>query len=164
MEPELPEVSNNRWDSLIELDPRQLVQIALVGAVTGAVVWLLTLLIRQVVFVPLFCGDPMSSGCTGASGTASIIAGIIGAVIGLMGLVRISVYRPLLIVLAAMVALWGFGSWLSDNPWYQAMTWSVILYALTYAAFAWLVRPRIFGIALGTVVVVIILARWFAVL
>lgn len=163
MEPESSDTSN-RWGGLIDLEPLQLAQVAFVGAVTGAVVWLLTLLIRQIIFVPLFCGDPNSGGCVGSAFTAGIFAGLIGAVLGLMGLVRMSVFRPLLIVLAALIALWGLGGWLSAVQWYQGLAWSVVLYAIVFTAFAWLVRPRVFGIAVGVIAVVIILARWLAML
>lgn len=153
---------SNRWDNfLIELQPQQLLHIALSGAVVGVAVWLLTMLIRHVVMVPIFCGDPSSAGCAGATDVAGIFATIIAAVIGLMGLVRIGVYRPLLIVIAAAISLWGLSGWVS-GLFIGALVWSVVLYALAYTAFAWFVRIRPFVPALVVVVVVVLLARVLA--
>lgn len=153
--------NSSRWrDGLIELQPQQLAQIAFVGAVTGAILWLFTLLIRHVIMVPLFCGDPASGACVGTVNTASIVATVLTAIAGLMGLVRMSVFRPLLIVTAAAICLWGLGGWLTHTPWYEALAWSIILYGLSYAAFAWLVRPRAFLPALIIVIAVVVLTRW----
>lgn len=154
---------SNRWDQfLIELQPRQLAQIALAGAIAGVAVWLLTMLIRQVILVPIFCGNPASATCVGANDIAGIFATIIAAVIGLMGLVRIGAFRPLLIVIAAAISLWGLSSWVS-GLFIGALVWSVVLYALAYTAFAWFVRIRPFVPALLVVVFVVFLARVLAI-
>lgn len=151
--------SSNRWGELIELQPQQLIQIALLGAVAGAATWLLGLFVRQVIFVPLFCGDPTNGLCVGAPELSSNIATLFAAVIALLGLVRFSVYRPLLIVIAAAISLWGLGTWTAGLPWFESIAWAVLLYAFAYVLFAWLVRPRSFVFALVIVAVVVILAR-----
>jgi len=157
--------SSSRWDNfLIELQPQQLIQIAFTGAVVGLAAWLLAMLVRQVIVVPLFCGDPTNAACVGATDISGIVATILAGVVGLMGLVRIGVFRPLLIVIAAAICLWGLGSWVGALQWYTALAWSVILYGLTYTMFAWIVRIREFIPAAICVVVVIVLARWLAIL
>ncbi len=150
--------------SLIELRPQTLLQTALLGAGLGVLSWLLTLLIRQVVFVPLFCGDPTNSQCVGATGSAGVIALLLTGVVGLLGLVRLGVYRPLLVALAATVALWGVSLWVGNMYWFEAIAWSVALFALVYAAFTWLVRPRSFAFAVVLVVVTLVVIRIVAVL
>lgn len=145
--------------SLIDLSPQALIQVVLLGAGMGLVYWLLTLAIRQVVFVPLFCGDPASSMCVGATGGAGVVALIAVTIIGLLGLVRLAVYRPLLIVLATTMSLWGIASWTAPMFWLEGLAWTVVLFAFCYAVFTWLVRPRAFGIAVALVVVVVLLAR-----
>lgn len=156
--------SSELFGGLIEMPQQQVIQIALFGAVLGVAAWVLALLVRQVILVPLFCGDPASGACVSATGTATTIAGLLTGIIGLLGLVRLSVYRPLLIVLAAVIALWGIGAWTAQLPWYEALSWSVILYALTYLAFSWLVRPRLFAPAVILVVVAVALIRWLPLL
>lgn len=155
---------SNTSQTLIDLRPQTLVQVALFGAGLGLVSWLLTMLVRQIIFVPLFCGDPANSLCVGATGSAGVLALIITGIIGLLGLVRLGVYRPLLVALAAAVTLWGVAVWTGGMLWYEAIAWTVILYALAYVVFTWLVRPRAFGLAAGAVIVVVILSRIVAAL
>ena len=145
--------------SLIELRPQTLLQVALLGAGLGIASWLLTMLVRQIIFVPLFCGDPSNSMCVGATGGAGVIVLIAMGIAGLLGLVRLGVYRPLLVALAAAVTLWGMSVWLGGLYWFEALAWSILLYALSYVVFTWLVRPRNFGLAALLVVIVVLLAR-----
>lgn len=156
--------SSKRWDNfLIELQPQQLVQIAFLGAVVGIIFWLLTLLLQQIL-TPIFCDASVDGSCGAATSVSDIIATIFAGVAGLLGLVRVGVYRPLLIAVAVALALWGFGGWINGLPWFTAVAWSVVLYALTYMLFAWIVRIRAFLPAIVTITVVIVLARWLAVL
>lgn len=151
--------TSNSVQTLIELRWQALVQVGLLGAGLGLLSWLLTILVRQVIFVPLFCGDPTNAACVGATGSAGVLALIITGIVGLLGLVRLGVYRPLLVALAAAVSLWGVAVWIGAMQWYEAAAWSALLYALIYMAFTWLVRPRAFGLALTLVVLVTILSR-----
>lgn len=155
--------SSDSSPSLIDLNQQSIVQVALLGAGLGLLSWLLTLLIRQIVFVPLFCGDPANGACVDATGGAGVVALIITGVVGLLGLVRLAIYRPLVVAIATAVSLWSLGSWITDMFWLEAAAWSVILYALCYVLFTWLVRPRSFVLAVGLVVAVVLLARIFAV-
>lgn len=152
--------SSNRWDNLIELHPNQLIQVAILGAVVGIVVWLLSLFIGQLVLAPMMCGNG-SADC-GATSVGGAIATILAGLVGLMGLVRLSVYRPLLIVLAALVSLWGLSNWVSGLAWFEALSWSVLLYGFAYATFAWLVRPRPFIPVVIIVVLLVLLVRILA--
>jgi hypothetical protein len=152
--------SSNRWGGLIELGTQQLIQIALLGVGLGAAYWLLTQIIRQVILVPLLCGDPSTSACLGASDTSGAIATVVVAIVGVLGLVRLSVYRPLIIVVAAAISLWGLSSWVAGLQWFEGLAAAVILYAVSYVTFSWLVRPRAFAPAMIIVAVVVILARW----
>jgi hypothetical protein len=110
---------------------------------------------------PVMCGSGLNS-CSGAIDMAGAIATVLGGVVGLLGLVRLSVYRPLLIVLAAAACLWGLSSWVGNLAWFEALSWSVLLYGFAYTAFAWLVRPRPFVPVVIIVIVVVFLARLFA--
>ena len=156
--------TSNRWGGFIEMPRNQVVQIAFLGAVLGFAYWLLTLFLRYVILDPLFCADPASGSCVSSLGNASNVASVIVAIIGLLGLIRLSVYRPLLIVIATMVSLWGLGTWVNDVSWYGALIASIVLFALGYVTYSWLVRPRSFPIALIIIVAVVILTRWLPVL
>jgi hypothetical protein len=154
-----PSVSANRWDGLIELQPQQLVQVAFLGAIAGAIAWVLTSLIYHAIMVPLYCSNASSVACGGSLGVAGGIAAVLAGIAGLLGLVRLSVFRPLLIVLGAVITLWGLSSWVGGLPWYQELAWSIMLTGLTYTAFAWLVRPRSFVVAAIIVFVAVVVAR-----
>lgn len=150
---------SEKTPSFIELSPQSLLQVALLGAGLGVLYWLLTLLVRQIVFVPLFCGDPTNTMCVGATGSAGVVALLLASIVGLLGLVRLAIYRPLLIALAAAVSLWGLSGWTANMFWLEALASSVVLFALCYVIFTWLVRPRSFALAGVLVVVMVILAR-----
>lgn len=156
--------SSDNTQTLIELRPQALVQVALLGAGLGILYLLLTLLLRQVIFVPLFCGDPANSMCVGATGGAGVIALVLTSIAGLLGLVRLAIYRPLLVAIAVAVSLWGLSAWTSNMYWVEATMWTVALFALCYTVFTWMVRPRSFPLALALVVITIVLIRVVAVL
>jgi hypothetical protein len=150
----------NTWSELIEMPQHQVLQVVLLGAGLGFFAWAVGLLVRHIVFVPLFCGDPTSSMCLSAPDASANVAAIITAIVGLLGLVRLSIYRPLIVAVAVLLSLWGFGGWTNGFLWYESLAWAILLYALCYTAFSWLVRPRSFIPALALVLVAVILVRW----
>ena len=155
------ELLSRQDNFLIELQPQQLIQIAFSGAIVGLAVWLLTLFIGQVILIPLFCGDSASAACTGSTDIAGTFATIIAGIVGLIGLVRFGAFRPLLIVIAAAISLWGLSGWV-NGMFIIGLIWSVLLYALTYVAFAWFARIRPFVPALILVILVVLGARILA--
>lgn len=149
---------------LIEVKQQLMIQVALLGAALGVAAWLLAALIRQVIFEPLFCGDAANGMCVSAASNSGLVALTIVSVAGLMGLVRLGAYRPLLVVIAAAITLWGLASWTHNLSWLEAILWSAILFALSYVVFLWLARIRPFAIAVIAIVLVVVLARWIPVL
>ena len=79
-------------------------------------------------------------------------------------LVRIRVYRPLLVVLAVVLALWGIQSIVVVLPWYLALVGMVAVGALSYSLFAWIARLRSFVLAAIVTVVIAVLVRCVIVL
>ena len=143
---------------LIDIRPNTLVQVVLLGIILGAASWLLTVVIDRFVVGVLVCGG-QGVTCDNSTVIAGNIALVLTAVGGLLGLVRLGVYRPLLVVIAAAIVLWGLSGYVLGMQWYEAMAWTVLLSAVTYVTFTWLVRPRFFLIAIILVLVVVILAR-----
>lgn len=145
-------------EQLIDVRPNTMVQVALLGVILGAASWLLTMLIDRLVTGALLCGDqgPICQSSTVVAGNIAIVLAAVG---GLLGLVRLSVYRPLLVVIAAAIVLWGLAGFTYGMQWYEAMAWTVMLSAITYVTFVWLVRPRFFLIAIILVLAVVISAR-----
>ena len=146
---------------IIDVAPKTYLQVAVAGLVLGLFAWVVTLVVSHFIIDPLFCttDGPNFSVCTQGGVLASNLATIASGLLGLLALVKLGVYRPLLIVIASAIVLWGLGTWIGAMDWYWALIWSGLLYAISYVAFAWLTRIRVFWIALAAVVVLVILTR-----
>ena len=128
--------------AIIEQDGRLSLKVAVTGLVLGVVAWGLTMLLERFVLRGLFCGDPSSAACTNITAISGNIAAVVIAIIGVIVLVRLSVFRPLLIVLGAAISLWGLAAWLANVSMVEQVAWSAALYALLYSLYAWIARIR----------------------
>jgi len=126
------------------MSAQQLIQVAVFGLVTGLVVWGLTYIFSTYMLEPLLCQNDMAGGCTAASLYGEGIATVIGAAVGLFILVKLQVFRPLLVVLAAVVSLWGIIGIVSTLPWYIVGFCCAVLYMMVYLLFTWITRIRLF--------------------
>lgn len=137
------QAESNNITSIVDMRPDVVVRVALLGLAIGVVAWALTFGLRRYAVGPILC--PTTGSQDACSSTASVsgnIALILTAVAGMLGMVRLGVYRPMLVAIAAVLALWGIGGWLSNIVWYEAIGWSALIYMVTYVALSWLVRPR----------------------
>ena len=144
---------------LVAMNYQKLIYIVIIGLITGAAIWGLTLLLDVYIYKALLCANESAQQCIASTRYATTTATILGAAIGLFGLVRLQVFRPLLVVVAAVVALWGLIAVISPFAWYVALPIAMALYGLAFALFAWLVRLRHFLIALVSVIVLIVVVR-----
>lgn len=140
---------------------RNSVVIALsVGAVVGFFGWLLTLGIHNWVLSPIFCrSSDTAAACANSDFTAWVVAYILISIVGLFMLIRASIFRPLLVVLAALVTLWAIGLWFMPQVWWVGLLWQTGLFALAYALYTWLASIEKFVVASLLIVVVVILMR-----
>lgn len=145
----------------IETNSRRLLLSAMgIGAGVGLFGWLLSLLIQNVFIMNVFCHSADDFGVCANGGTiAWSVAFVVVGVVSVFALVRANVYRPLLVVLAAFVALWGIAPWLAPLAWYWALLWNTILFALAYALFVWLATIERFLYSVIVTVVAVILVR-----
>ena len=155
---------SDTWGGLIEMPQHQVIQVALLGIILGLVAWIGSVVIKQAILTPLFCGDPTNGVCINATNVAGNASAVVVAFFGLMGLVRLSVYRPLLIALAVLISLWGIGGWTNGLEWYEAIAWFIALYTFCYLAFSWLVRPRSFAPTIILVLVAVAAIRFLPML
>lgn len=117
------------------------IQTLIIGAVTGLIFWLLTVIVARYAIDPLVCGKMFDAVlCTDSTPLAGHIATILAAVIGLVTMVRISVVRPIVVAVAAAALLWNLAVWTNGLFWLEAVAWSIILYTLVYALFTWITR------------------------
>jgi len=132
----------------------------LAGLVAGIVGWLLQLSLKTWVIAKLFCDSPDTFAVCSNGGTiAWVVAMVIVGIASLLVLVRSGVFRPLLVILASLIALWGANLWLGPLEWWQAMLWHGGLFALAFGLFAWIARINKFLLALIVTIVIVVLAR-----
>jgi len=141
-------------------DARSIVATIVTGFAVGASAWLLNLAVQRFFVEPVFCNNADSFAMCANGGTiAWVLAIIITSAIGLFALVRIGIFRPLLVALAATIALWGISSWLGPVVWWEATLWHGLLFALAYILFMWIARAERFPVAFIATILAIILLR-----
>jgi len=143
---------------LADVRPSQFFQIVIIGLLLGALTWGLVQVLGMYAFKPVVCASD-ATVCGQANQYAVVAASLITAAIALVGLVKLRTFRPLLVVIAVTVSLWGVSGMLSGLPWYGALLTSAGLYALAYAMYAWVVRVRLFWIVIVLLVVLIVATR-----
>lgn len=139
---------------------RELISAAWIGAVVGVLTWTLTYVLSHYVIGSIACRVGSSLvDCADAVTVAAGIALVISSVVGLVLLVRERAFRPLLVILAALVTLWGlYGAWLEVSS-ILTIFGGVIVTALVYTVLTWFSRVRNFWVSLGIIIVLTILFR-----
>lgn len=131
-----------RVEPAVTMSYRQLGWIALIGAGTGLAAWLLGLLLDMALFRFVFCRDVGIEGCATSSSYGNAAGMLIATGLGIWALVRIQIFRPLLIGLATALTLWGILELMDAQPWYVTMLVAVALFAIAYMLFGWIMRLR----------------------
>lgn len=144
----------------VSMSIRELIVTALWGAVIGLVTAAVYVLLYKFVFSAVLCRPESTGSCEQAPNYAATVTVIISLVSGVAALARQRIYRPLLVVIAAIVSLWGLQTDVAGMPWYWAVLATAVLFGLAYALYAWLARIRNFILALVVIVVVVVLVRW----
>lgn len=151
---------NDTPSSLVVMTYKKLLFVIACGAVAGLATWGLTHLLDAYIYKAILCSGDTTVQCASSYQYATTTATILGAAIGLFGLVRLQAFRPLLIVIATFVALWGLLESLLPMSWYVAAGSAAVLYGLAFGAFAWLTRIRKFYVAIIIVILVIVAVRF----
>ncbi len=151
-------VEEQEQSVVVPMTMQQLLRIAGAGALLGVIAWGLAPLLDTYIFSRL-CQGAESVKCASSFEYASAAAGIIAAALGLFTLVKLRVFRSLLVVLAATSCLWGLQTSLHAWSWQLALLASLLLYMIAYSAFAWLVRIRSFALSVISIVVLIVVVR-----
>ena len=140
---------------------RSLATVFLTGALIGLITYALYLPLARLVFEPILCGDNSVAlvRCGSETSFASTIAIVISSMVGLIFLVRSRVFRPLLVVLATALSLWGLLILIASLPWLVGVLITALAFGVGYAVFAWLAQPTNLITALVSVTVLIVAAR-----
>lgn len=148
-----------RVEPAVTMSYRQLGWIALIGAGVGLAAWLLGLLLDMALFRFVFCRNVGIEGCA-ASGAYGNAAGMLIATgLGVWALVRIQIFRPLLIGLAAALTLWGILDLMRAESWQVTTAVAVVLFAIAYMLFGWIMRLRSLLWAVVVSIVLLVVVR-----
>lgn len=137
---------------------REVMGIFIVGAIVGLIVAVSYYLLEKYIFSAVLCRDGADMTCSQAPTYATIVSMVIGAIFGLLGLVQGRVYRPLLIIIASFVSLWGLADIVADLSWYWSGLASVLFFAFTFLLYAWVARIRSFVLASIITITLFVLA------
>lgn len=143
----------------IMMSGRQFGGIILIGLVTGILSWGLAQLIDQYVLKSIFCQATITEQCAATTVYARSIAMVLATGAAVFGLVKLQVFRPLLVGLGSVIALWGMWSTLALLPMWQTAVIAAVLFAIAYVFFAWIARIHSFILALVVTVIVVVGVR-----
>lgn len=139
---------------------RSLVAIGLIGLLVGVVTYALNLVLLNYVFEPILCRESMSiTSCDSKDAFASAVAIILGSIVGLVFLVRERVYRPLLVILAVGLALWGLFGFVAAMPWLLGTVVVALSFAVAFMLFAWVVQPASLILSLVFITLAVVAVR-----
>ena len=132
----------------------------LIGAGLGVVFWILTLLLNNYVIEPLACRDiATANACLTTYNLSGNIAAIMTGAVGLLVMVRMGVFRPIILALATVALLWDLAALSAGLFWLESLAWSIILYAASYGLFAWIARYSRLWVAVVLSVLIILIIR-----
>lgn len=158
------ETASETRSSLVPMTWRELARIGAIGAVIGALSVGLYVLFHTYIFQAVLCRDQANTACGQAATYAAITTAFIASFVAVVVLAHIRVYRPLLIILAAILALWGIQSIVAVLPWYWALAGMIAVGALAYSLFAWIARIRSFILSAVVAIVIAVIIRCIIVL
>ncbi|MGK2896481.1 MAG: hypothetical protein ACSLEY_02690 [Candidatus Saccharimonadales bacterium] len=141
-----------------------IIRVLVIGAVVGLIVAALYFVFNKYVFTPILCSQFAGQNrCENTIYFANGVAVFLSATVGLLALIRQRVYRPLLVVLLALISLWHLiPVGVALDGWVLA-TFAALLYALAYAAFAWIVQIRNFILSFLLSLILSVLVWWLLV-
>lgn len=144
-------VKTETTTTLFSMSMGALIRIVLLGAAIGFFTWLLGLAIDKYLLTPFFCqgGDNVAI-CANSTVVASNIAAVLVGIMAVPLLSSIYARRAILVVIAAVVALWGVSAWIAGE-WFVSLIWTILATAVVYAALSWINRLR------STIIVVILM-------
>ena len=146
-------------EPVVPMYGRELLTVFLAGVLAGALIGIGYYLLNNFFFGGGMCRTGAAGKCGDAPSYAMTVSMIIGGLAGLIALAQVRVYRPLLIVLATAVALWGFHVLIGDMVWYWGLVLLAVLFGLTYTLFSWIVRLRSFVAAVVLTVLLVVIIR-----
>lgn len=150
----------NRVSPIVQTYGREVVTVLGIGAGVGLLVAGVSVLLEKYVFAAVLCRAGADATCSQAPEYAMVVAMVIGAIFGVLALIQARVFRPLLVVLAVVVSLWGMSTLVSEYQWYWQLAIAVGFFSLTYLLYSWVARIRSFLIASSITIVLAVVMRY----
>jgi hypothetical protein len=140
---------------------RSLMIVFLIGTAVGLLTYALYIPLTKFVFEPILCGNDSVAlvRCGTETSFASAIAIVLGSMVGLIFLVRERIFRPLLVILAAALSLWGLLIIITSLPFLVGLLVTAVVFGIGYATFAWFAQSSNLITSLITITLVIIATR-----
>lgn len=139
-------------------------RVVLVGVFVGIVIPLLGTALSRWVIDPIFCQDPSNFAvCANGGMIAYYISASLVTIIAVALLVNWGVYRPLIIALGTLVALWGLKKFIdpiAGANFIEYIALSAALFGVSYLLFYWFMQVRHFGVSMALAVVAAVAIRW----
>lgn len=151
-QPEKPE-------PIVPIGMSDFVTILILGGVIGLIIWGLGLLFHTYIFEGYFCQEGAGRECENATSYAAVAATLLGSIAALAALIRLRVYRPLLVLIASILSTWGVVQMSWDLQWFTGILVAVVLYALAFGAFSWIARIREFWISVVVIILLVVAVR-----
>lgn len=118
-------------------------KIAYASALMGLAWWIVAAFLTQYVINPLACRDLSSAEtCANSVSVGGNIALILVAVLGTLILVRLLQPRPIIVAISTTIILWNLAGISEGLAWYWTLLCGVLLFAISYALFALVVRVK----------------------
>ena len=133
-------------------------RLAAIGLGLGLMYWVLTYLVGHFIVDQLFCNNSADAvNCTNSTSISGNIADVLVATIGLGIMIRLRIFRPIVIAAATAILLWGLAGW-TEGLWFlEAIGWSMLLFGLCYLLFSWIGRyARSVPVLVVTLIVLVI--------
>lgn len=138
--------------------PASFARAVFVGVMAGAFVGLLAAGIDKFMLAPMLCGNSYNAMiCDNSLMTATMISSVLVGIMTVPILAMMGIRRPLVVVLAAVLALWGV---VMSTELVSSMLLTALVYGLLYATLVWLNRIRGNGAAILFSIIVVLLARF----
>lgn len=135
------------------------VSVLLLGAAIGLLIWIIGTLLNTYVFDTYLCRSDVARDCGNAKNYAVVVASVIGGIVALAGLIRLRVYRPLLVLVASLLSTWGIVQLSWNFGWFTSILVVILLFALAFGAYSWIARLREFWMTLIITLVLVVAVR-----
>jgi hypothetical protein len=150
----------------ISMTKFEALQVFGLGLMVGFLVKVLGIAFSRFFIEPVFCraGADTWGLCANGDLAGMHIATVVMVFVATVIMVRMNVFRPLLVAVASAATLWGFTGYTSGVTTYASVLeqtlWLMTLYGLTYVLYFWVLRLRNFAVSLIVIILLILGLRF----